>query len=135
MGFKTFSIVPGQSNNAETTDIGKSLENDYYKVDIDESKGVISSIYDKELQIELVDPLDSLSLGNFIYEELQNRHEMERLTASRRDTVYKPLNLKRSLQDREHLFCYLNCRLAIRHRIENNRKFIPPQASDHVMAG
>ena len=97
MGYKTFSIIPGQSKNPETTDIGKSLENAYYKVDIDESKGVVSSIYDKELQIELVDPLDSLSLGNFIYEELKNRHEMERLTGSRRDTVYKALNLKRSL--------------------------------------
>ena len=28
---------------------------------------------------------------------MKNRHEMERLTGSRRDTVYKPLNLKRSL--------------------------------------
>jgi hypothetical protein len=97
MGYKTYSIVPGQTKKPETAITGKSLENAYYKIDIDESKGVISSIFDKELQIELVDPLDSLSLGNFIYEELKNRHEMERLTMSRRDTVYKPLHLKRSL--------------------------------------
>jgi len=97
MGFKTYSIVAGQNHVPETTTIDKSLENAYYLIEIDESKGLISSIYDKELQIELVDPMDSLSLGNFIYEELKNRHEMERLTASRRDTVYKPLNLKRSL--------------------------------------
>ena len=97
MGFKTYSIIPGKSKQPEPAAMDKSLENAYYHIEIDESKGLISSIYDKELQIELVDPLDSLSLGNFIYEELQNRHEMERLTASRRDTVYKPLNLKRSL--------------------------------------
>ena len=96
MGYKTFSIVPG-AKKPETNSIGKSLENAYYKIEIDESKGVVSSIYDKDLQIELVDPQDSLSLGNFIYEALKNRHEMERLTVSRRDTVYKPLNLKRSL--------------------------------------
>lgn len=97
MGYKTYSIVPAQTKKPETAISGKSLENAYYKIDIDESKGVISSIYDKGLQIELVDPLDSLSLGNFIYEELKNRSEMERLTMSRRDTVYKPLHLKRSL--------------------------------------
>ncbi|MCG8307652.1 MAG: hypothetical protein MI975_09695 [Cytophagales bacterium] len=97
MGYKTFGIIPGQNKKPEINSIGKSLENAYYNVDIDERKGVISSIYDKELQIELVDPLDSLSLGNFIYEQLKNRHEMERLTMSRRDTVYKPLNLKRSV--------------------------------------
>lgn len=97
MGYKTYSIVAGENTKPEVASLGRSLENAYYKVEIDENKGLVSSIYDKELQIELVDPQDSLSLGNFIYEELKNRHEMERLTGSRRDTVYKPLNLKRSV--------------------------------------
>jgi alpha-mannosidase len=40
--------------------------------------------------------VDSLSLGLVIYEELGNRHELERLTNSNRDTIYKPLDLKRT---------------------------------------
>ncbi|MBK6949941.1 MAG: hypothetical protein IPH16_19365 [Haliscomenobacter sp.] len=34
-------------------------------------------------------------MGQFIYEQLANRHEMERLTQANRDTVYKPLTLTR----------------------------------------
>jgi len=96
MGFSTLLIHAGQKpmKNPETK--RDQLENEYYSIKIDKSKGVVTSIFDKQLQTELVDKNDSLTLGEVIYEQLDNRHEMERLTASNRDTVYKPLGLKRT---------------------------------------
>jgi hypothetical protein len=63
---------------------------------VDPIRGVITSIYDKALKKELVEESDSLGLGQLIYEELANRHDLERLTHSNRDTVYRPLELRRT---------------------------------------
>ena len=96
MGFSTLLIHKDQKPNIVWPQIIDKLENEYYSISIDEDKGLITSIFDKQLQTELVDQNDTLTLGQLIYEQLDNRHEMERLTASNRDTVYKPLGMKRS---------------------------------------
>jgi len=67
------------------------LENNYYKITIDAKRGAVSHIYDKELNLELVDQECGVKLGALIYEELENRHVLERLTGSNRDTTYVPL--------------------------------------------
>ncbi len=96
MGFSTFLIHTGRKTKKSSEKTINQLDNEYYSINIDKNKGVVTSIFDKQLQTELVDKNDSLTLGEVIYEQLDNRHEMERLTASNRDTVYKPLGLKRS---------------------------------------
>ncbi|MEN8187875.1 MAG: glycoside hydrolase family 38 C-terminal domain-containing protein [Bacteroidota bacterium] len=99
MGYKVLQVNSGKTSNAIPKVKSEAFENEFYKISIDEKKGVVSRIFDKELQLELIDPNDTLTLGQFIYEELDNRHELERLTASNRDTVYKPIGLKRTLMD------------------------------------
>lgn len=97
MGFKTFIIHAGVKSNFSDKRSQVIFENDFYKLQLDEEKGMVNSIFDKELDQELLDSNDTLGLGRVIYEQLDNRHELERLTASNRDTVYKPIGLKRSL--------------------------------------
>jgi hypothetical protein len=96
MGFLTLQINVGHNSAVEKPNIGNDFENEFYAVTIDPELGVITQILDKDLGIELVDKHDSLSLGHFIYEELDNRHELERLTSTNRDTVYKPLGMQRT---------------------------------------
>jgi len=96
-GYKTLQIHPGRKSKENPPINEQTFENDFYKISLDENKGVVRSIFDKELQKELIDPNDTLTLGQFIYEELDNRHQMERLTNTNRDTVYKALGMRRRL--------------------------------------
>jgi len=96
MGYKTIQVNVGQKSTLQSSSELSGFENEFYAVTLDPEKGVIMGIFDKELNRELVDAHDSLSLGHFIYEELDNRHEMERLTNTNRDTVYKPLGMRRT---------------------------------------
>lgn len=68
------------------------FENSFYRLEFSENDGVIASIFDKQLGIDLIDRDDTLSLGQIIYERLPNRHDLERLTNNTRDTIYRPLN-------------------------------------------
>jgi hypothetical protein len=96
MGYLTLQVNVGQKSALQSTSEFSGFENEFYAVTLDPERGVIMSIFDKELNMELVDAHDSLSLGHFIYEELDNRHELERLTNTNRDTVYKPLGMRRT---------------------------------------
>jgi hypothetical protein len=96
MGYLTLQVNVGQKSTVQKPASHTELENEFYVVTLDPKQGVIASIFDKELNMELVDAHDSLSLGHFIYEELDNRHELERLTNTNRDTVYKPLGMRRT---------------------------------------
>ncbi len=97
MGYKTLKVVKSDGEMKESMPRNDNFENDFYKVEIDGKNAIVTSIIDKELSLELLDSADTLSLGQFIYEQLNNRHELERLTAGNRDTVYKPLGLRRSV--------------------------------------
>ncbi len=55
----------------------KVLENQWYKITIDAEKGAISSLVDKTIGKELVDQKAEYKLGEFIYELLDNRSQME----------------------------------------------------------
>lgn len=92
-GYKTLSInVSDESFSNSMKQINnKDLQNKYYDLEIDYEKGVITKIFDKELNTNLVDENSEIKLGEFIYEQLENRHSMERLTGANRDTVYVPL--------------------------------------------
>jgi len=53
------------------------LENQWYKVVANSEKGVITSLFDKNLNQELIDEKSSYRMGEFILEELSNRQQME----------------------------------------------------------
>ncbi|MBK8701943.1 MAG: glycosyl hydrolase family 38 [Saprospiraceae bacterium] len=94
MGHTTLRIQVDRSSTRSVkamTGPAPSLENNFYKITIDPKTGTITGIYDKELGQELVDPESEYPLGTVIYEELDNRHTMERLTNTNRDTTYVPL--------------------------------------------
>jgi len=96
MGYKTLQINVGKKPLGVSSKKEKLFENNFYRLTIAAQGGIIKQIYDKDLQRNLVDPNDTLTLGQLVYEQLDNRHEMERLTNSTRDTVYKPLGLTRT---------------------------------------
>ncbi|WP_340111569.1 glycoside hydrolase family 38 C-terminal domain-containing protein [Maribellus mangrovi] len=79
-GYKKYFIqVPENELWPETFGIGEqeTMENDWYKLIIDTEKGTISSLVDKQLNKELVDKKAKYQLGEFIYEWLDNRSQME----------------------------------------------------------
>jgi len=55
------------------------LENEFYRVTVDSGKRSITSLYDKELGRELLDPGAEWQGGQFIYETLSNREQLEQL--------------------------------------------------------
>ena len=77
-GYKKYIIkalddTPAPADKADT----KVLENRWYKVVADASKGTIASLFDKELSLELIDPKSEYKMGEFILEQLGNRSQME----------------------------------------------------------
>ncbi len=79
MGHASYRIIVGNGNRTDTkpTFTG-TLENEYYRLQINASKGTIESLFDKQLGTELVDSSAPYQLGQFIYERLgKNRHQLE----------------------------------------------------------
>jgi alpha-mannosidase len=85
MGYKTYRvvkddvIVPPVSEEKLTL----SLENQYYRLVIDERTGAISSLLDKELNLELVDENAPWQLGQLISERLADRQQLQKIQIDR----------------------------------------------------
>ena len=94
MGYKTIQVEVGKKSSVVETKSNQVFDNAFYEIKINQKEGVVLQIHDKELGLDLIDPDAAYALGTVIYEQLENRHALERLTASLRDTVYKPLNEK-----------------------------------------
>lgn len=54
------------------------VENSWYTIDFNPSRGSISRLYDKELDKQLLTPDAEWEMGEFIYEIIDSRHTMER---------------------------------------------------------
>jgi alpha-mannosidase len=80
-GFKKFVIKPDANQPEKSLPQYNSnpieMENQWYRIVIDQAKGAISGIFDKELNLELVDKNADWKFGEFIYELLDNREQME----------------------------------------------------------
>ena len=80
-GYKKYVIKTDKNHPVETLPQKETekqeIENQWYKILIDNRKGAISSIFDKELNQELTDANAPYKLGEFIYELLDNRSQME----------------------------------------------------------
>jgi alpha-mannosidase len=80
-GFRKYLIKIGQvpAEKQEENGISKAtvIDNKWYRAEIDTVKGAVSSLYDKSLAREFADPGAEWKLGEFIYERLNNRQQME----------------------------------------------------------
>ena len=80
-GFKKYIIKVDENEVEQKDDVKISeiseIENQWYKITVDAKKGAVSSLIDKKLGKELVDQNAKYKLGEFIYELLNNRSQME----------------------------------------------------------
>lgn len=69
VGYKCYQIRQGVNAAALEATLSKepAVENQYYRVTIDADSGAIRSIYDKELQRELVDAGSPYKFGQYLY--------------------------------------------------------------------
>ena len=70
-------IEDADVEDSRSSEDGDVLENHFYRVHVDASSGAIQSLYDKELDLELVDPDAEWKLGQIVYETLGNREQLE----------------------------------------------------------
>ncbi len=76
-GFKKFLIVLQDQPYEDEITGSADLENNWYRIKTDISKAAIVSFYDKDLEKELLDKEAAWAMGQFIYERLGNRRQME----------------------------------------------------------
>ena len=80
-GYKKFIIKTDGKTTANPPkteqEVKTVMENQWYRVVIDIERGAVSGIFDKELNRELVDQHADWKFGEFIYELLGNRSQME----------------------------------------------------------
>lgn len=72
MGYQCYQMAeaaPSSSNTAgeASLPVGNTIENDYYRVQFDPGSGAISSVYDKQLGKELVNPSGSYRFNQYLY--------------------------------------------------------------------
>jgi alpha-mannosidase len=68
VGYKVYALRPAGKESSPASIIGgTTLENTYYKVQLDPETGAIRSIYDKELGRELVDQGGPYRFGQYLY--------------------------------------------------------------------
>ncbi|MGQ8338235.1 glycoside hydrolase family 38 C-terminal domain-containing protein [Sunxiuqinia sp. A32] len=79
LGYKTYRIELSDNEIADKTKDNaplETLENQFYKIRVDKSSGAIISLYDKELDKELVDSENDWKLGQLVRETLPARNKM-----------------------------------------------------------
>lgn len=77
MGFKCYSLqsrhatsdLSGISDQKSANTMGKFIENKYYRVEADAETGAVKSIFDKQLDRELVDSNSRYSFDQYLYVE------------------------------------------------------------------
>jgi hypothetical protein len=69
VGYKCFQIraVSGSSAEPLAMETKPVIENKYYRITIDAETGAVESIFDKQLQQELVDPHSPYKFGQYLY--------------------------------------------------------------------
>lgn len=59
------------------TSVPTKIENQWYSMTIDTDRGAITTLFDKDMNTELVKPNDKWLMGEFVYEQLAERGSME----------------------------------------------------------
>ncbi|MEO5602775.1 MAG: glycoside hydrolase family 38 C-terminal domain-containing protein [Cyclobacteriaceae bacterium] len=74
MGYKSFKIeITGQTASVEAGTNVEVMENKFYKLVIDKGTGSINSLYDKDLNLELVDGKNPYNIGQLVRETSAKR--------------------------------------------------------------
>lgn len=71
MGYKTYSFIDTEKKEVSTLQFNeqqKTIENEYFKIQLDASKGRIKSIIDKQTNREMVKQNSKYGFGNYMYE-------------------------------------------------------------------
>jgi len=79
IGYKSYCIQLEEGSGAESEfhPFSGIVENDFYRIEMDTTTGTVISLLDKELGRELVDQRGTWRWGQFIYERLSNREQLE----------------------------------------------------------
>jgi hypothetical protein len=98
LGYKTYQIHHSDLDNPGAkiykADNGV-MENDYYRIKLNSEKGTIISLYDKELKQELADSAGGWELGQFIYETMDYRGQLDRFVLENYDrTTLKSISIE-----------------------------------------
>ena len=81
LGYRSYRIVPGDKAETNTAVAELStLENDFYRIKIDPSRGGLGSIYDKHAGREMLDSGSEWAAGQLIYETLSDRRNLSHYT-------------------------------------------------------
>ena len=82
-GYKTFVLTDEVPVNMKTTLVGDEragfIENQWYKITFDKSRGCIKSIWDKMNKRELVDPNAKDGFGSYVYERYDKKQSLQYL--------------------------------------------------------
>ena len=74
MGYKALKIeLPGYNAKEDEEGNTEVLENDYYRLVIDKATGSISSLFDKELSLDLIDAQNPYKIGQPVRETSEKR--------------------------------------------------------------
>ena len=81
LGYAQYTIhskeAPAKAVPRETVLNRKVVENKWYRIEFNELKGTIKSLYDKELGTEILSQTPDWEMGEFIHEIIDSRHPME----------------------------------------------------------
>jgi alpha-mannosidase len=68
VGYKCFSISYGKQGSPENQrSMQQTVENPFYRIKVDEGRGALTSIYDKQLQRDIVDANSPYKFGEYLY--------------------------------------------------------------------
>ena len=68
LGYKVYLVRKGGQQQAASQSLSTgNLENDYYRIELDPISGAVRSIYDKQLQRELVNKQSPYRFGQYLY--------------------------------------------------------------------
>jgi hypothetical protein len=94
MGYKIYRILPGASSSEGKTSLvitDKSIENRFFRVELNPVTGTITSIYDKELNLELADKSAPHQLNQMITRWVKTGKEESPATATIRKGQNGPI--------------------------------------------
>lgn len=74
MGYKALKINVSEEGSSETAGSGtETLENEYYRVTIDKATGSVSALFDKQLNLDLLDKENGYNIGQPVRETSARR--------------------------------------------------------------
>jgi hypothetical protein len=91
-GYRVFDLPPSRTTSAasDLSVTASSLENSFYKIQLDPQTGAVRSLFDKELNRELVDPHADRQFNQMVYVHTASRESVESEFHSPKGAVLKP---------------------------------------------